>query len=168
MANLALLMWFNRNAHWFFLAILLVAFILIKVFISALYAKGHTKAALKISVICIICNILLILILKTHDLGYLALAISTMVTPAINALLLYLRLKRITHVCFDLTTLAIIIRVIIASSLMFLILHYLKQDMGYSLALGFKTSFLNLFIIIGIISISTFSYFVCLFLVGVS
>ncbi len=149
-------------------AIGLIAFVLIKVFISALYAKGHTKAALKIGVICIICNILsnilLILILKTHHLGYLALAISTTITASINALLLYFALKRITQLHFDLTTLSLIIKVVIASSLMFFLLYYLKHDMSYWLALNFKTRVLHLFIIIGI---GIFSYFSCLFLVGV-
>ncbi|WP_440993896.1 murein biosynthesis integral membrane protein MurJ [Cysteiniphilum litorale] len=149
-------------------AIGLIAFVLIKVFISVLYAKGHTKAALKIGVICIICNILsnivLILILKTHHLGYLALAISTTITAAINALLLYIALKRITHVRLDLATFTLIVRAIIAASIMFLVLYYLKQDIGYWLALSFKTRVLHLFIIIGI---GILSYFACLFLVGV-
>ncbi len=148
-------------------AIGLIAFVLIKVFISALYAKGHTKAALKIGVICIICNILsniiLILILKTHHLGYLALAISTTITAAINALLLYLTLKRITHVHLDLATFTLIIKAIIAASIMFIVLYYLKQDIGYWLALSFKSRVLHLSMIIGI---GIFSYFACLFLVG--
>ncbi|WHN65164.1 murein biosynthesis integral membrane protein MurJ [Cysteiniphilum sp. QT6929] len=149
-------------------AIGLIAFVLIKVFISALYAKGHTKEALKIGVICIICNILsnilLILILKTHHLGYLALSISTTVTAAINALLLYIALKRITHVHLDLATFTLIVRAIIAASIMFLVLYYLKQDIGYWLALSFKTRVLHLSMIIGV---GIFSYFACLFLVGV-
>ncbi len=149
-------------------AIGLIAFVLIKVFISVLYAKGHTKAALKIGVICIICNILsnivLILILKTHHLGYLALATSTTITAAINALLLYIALKRITHVRLDFSTFTLIVRAIIAASVMFIVLYYLKQNIGYWLTLGFKTRVLHLSMII---SVGIFSYFACLFLVGV-
>lgn len=145
----------------------LIAFVLIKVFISALYAKGYTTSAFKIGILCIILNILsniiLIFLLKIDHLGYLALAISTTITASINAFLLFIVLKRISYIRFDLQMILLVIRILLSSSFMLVILYYFKHDISYWLDLSFKSRVMHLIFIIGI---GILSYFACLLFLG--
>ena len=75
----------------------LIAAVIIKVFISALYARNNTKDAIKAGMFCLLINltsnIILVTLLKNHGLGYLALTISTTITSIINAVILFYILK---------------------------------------------------------------------------
>lgn len=149
-------------------AIGLIAFVLIKVFISALYAKGYTKAALKIGLWCIACNIvsniILILILKAHHLGYLALAISTTITAVINVLLLYYALTQISCVRINKELMIFGMKVMFSSTVMALCLYLLKYDNHSWFNAFFYQRIIQLMLLV---AAGIAAYFGCLFLLGV-
>ncbi len=146
----------------------LITFVLIKVLISALYAKHHTKVALKIGVFCIlfnvISNIILISILNTHELGYLALAISTTLTAVINAALLFYALYRYSHFQLEPAFFALIIKVLLASLIMSAVLYLVKGESSLWLHADFMQRVTRL---VWLIILGIACYFMSIFLLGI-
>ncbi|WP_119343027.1 murein biosynthesis integral membrane protein MurJ [Facilibium subflavum] len=136
----------------------LSAFVLIKVFISALYAYGITKPVVKIGALCllfnIISNLILVYFLKAYSLGYLALAISTTLTAILNAAGLYLLLHRKYHFHVNKQLVTFILRILLASIVMAVILYVCKGDISDWLKLSFfkRISWLAGLVILGLIS----------------
>ncbi len=148
-------------------AIGLISFIFIKIFISALYAKQNTTSAMKVGLLCILVNIIsnliLISLLKSHALGYLALAISTSLTATINALFLLWVLCKKHHFSLHRSQILLIIRILIASIIMCIVLIFTQGELNFWLS---HSTLFKLLYLFAIIFIGACIYFLSLIILG--
>ena len=147
----------------------LSGFILIKVCVSALYARRNMKAVIRIGLFAILINILLnfvlVFLLAPYHLGYLGLAVSTAVTANINALMLLLILSLKYHFRLKGKSLGILLlRVLMATTVMGAVLFVIEGNINSWLSLGIIARALKLF---SFIAIGMASYFLCLILLGI-
>ena len=95
----------------------LPAFIMIKILVVPFFANEDTKTPIKISLFCMLINLILNLIL-IKDFFHVGLAISTSISAWVNSMLLIYVLKKKINYSLDLSILKVFLKVIIASSLM--------------------------------------------------
>ncbi len=95
----------------------LPAFIMIKILVVPFFANEDTKTPIRISLICMIINLILnlILIRNYHHVG---LAISTSISAWVNTLLLLYLLKIKNNYSLDFSVLKVLVKVLMASSFM--------------------------------------------------
>ncbi len=131
----------------------LPAFIMIKILVVPFFANEDTKTPIKISLFCMLINLILNLIL-IRDFFHVGLAISTSVSAWINSILLIYVLKKKINYSLDLSILKVCLKVIAASSVMsYIVLQVYKYIINNLISYTFfNTNFtLVVCIILGII-----------------
>ncbi len=140
----------------------LPAFIMIKIMVVPFFANEDTKTPIKISVFCMVLNLILNLIL-IRDYLHVGLAISTSVSAWINVLMLGLILKKKLNYPFDISVLRVFIKVLISSIFMaYFVLEiykYTYMNFTYNNFFG-KDLSLIMCIISGIVIYASFLYFI--------
>lgn len=92
------------------------AFVMVKIFTPAFYARRDTKTPFKIAVLCVGINVMLNLVLMQFW-EHVGLALATSIASWVNSLLLYAALRRRGHYRLG-TQLTLALKVVIASALM--------------------------------------------------
>jgi putative peptidoglycan lipid II flippase len=146
----------------------LFSFVLVKVLVSAFYAKQNMKTPVKIGIIALVSNMvlnaILVISMMPYGLGHMGLAIATSLSSFINAGLLFIILIRSKMFTFEHGWLVFSLKIILACAGMVLVLFLLSGDMDSWLLL--KTSQLviklSYVIIAGIIT-----YFAMLYILGI-
>ncbi len=140
----------------------LPAFIMIKILVVPFFANEDTKTPIKISVLCMVINLILNLIL-IKDFLHVGLAISTSISAWINVILLGFILKNKLNYPFDFSILRVFLKVLISSILMayFVLEIYEYSDVNFTEYYFFDKD-LNLIICIisGIVIYSMLIYFI--------
>jgi putative peptidoglycan lipid II flippase len=95
----------------------LPAFVMIKILVVPFFANEDTKTPIKVSIFCMVINLILNLIL-IKEFFHVGLAISTSVSAWINAIILGCILKKELKFSFNKSIFAVLIKVIISSLLM--------------------------------------------------
>jgi putative peptidoglycan lipid II flippase len=107
----------------------LPAFILIKVLAPGFYSRQDTKTPVKIGVVAMLCNIILNLLFlwvwSTYTLPgpHAALALATSISAYINAILLFIMLKKSVSISMQTGWTKFLIQICIASMLMLMVLY---------------------------------------------
>ena len=126
---------------------------MIKILVVPFFANEDTKTPIKISLFCMLINLILNLIL-IRDFFHVGLAISTSVSAWINSILLIYVLKKKINYSLDLSILKVCLKVIAASSVMsYIVLQVYKYIINNLISYTFfNTNFtLVVCIILGII-----------------
>ena len=98
----------------------LPAFIMIKILVVPFFANEDTKTPIKISLACMLINLILNLIL-IRDFYHVGLAISTSASAWINTFLLFYILKKRNNFCFDKSIIKVCLKVFTSSIIMSII-----------------------------------------------
>ena len=139
----------------------LPAFIMIKILVIPFFANEDTKTPIKISLFCMLINLILNLILIREFL-HVGLAISTSVSAWINFILLFYILKKNLNYSFDISIFKVFLKVSLASLTMSYIVLKTYEFMinNFEMYTFYNTNFiLILCIIFGIIIYSALMYF---------
>ncbi len=146
----------------------LFSFVLVKVLVSAFYAKQNMKTPVKVGIISLVANMvlnaILVLSLMPYGLGHMGLAIATSLSSFINAGLLFIILMKDKMFIFEKGWLVFSLKVVLACIGMMVILLLLSGDMESWFLLGTRSLVLKLsyVIIAGIVT-----YFILLFAFGI-
>ena len=139
----------------------LPAFIMIKILVIPFFANEDTKTPIKISLFCMLINLILNLILIREFL-HVGLAISTSVSAWINFILLFYILNKNLNYSFDISIFKVFLKVSLASLTMSYIVLKTYEFMinNFEMYTLYNTNFiLILCIIFGIIIYSALMYF---------
>ena len=139
----------------------LPAFIMIKILVIPFFANEDTKTPIKISLFCMLINLILNLILIREFL-HVGLAISTSVSAWINFILLFYILNKNLNYSFDISIFKVFLKVSLASLTMSYIVLKTYEFMinNFEMYTFYNTNFiLILCIIFGIIIYSALMYF---------
>ncbi len=139
----------------------LPAFIMIKILVIPFFANEDTKTPIKISLFCMLINLILNLILIREFL-HVGLAISTSVSAWINFILLFYILNKNLNYSFDISIFKVFLKVSLASLTMSYIVLKTYEFMinNFEMYTLYNTNFiLILCIIFGIIIYSVLMYF---------
>ena len=148
----------------------LPAFILIKVLAPGFYSRQDTKTPVKIGIVAILCNIVLNLAflwlwIKNNLPGpHAALALATSISAYLNAILLFIMLKKSTSVTLSSAWFAYLIKILLASSIMAVALYFLIPDATNWIAWG---SVERIFSLLGFMLLGTVLYIGALGILGV-
>ncbi|MCK5877729.1 MAG: murein biosynthesis integral membrane protein MurJ [Candidatus Marithrix sp.] len=140
----------------------LLGFILIKVLASGFYARQDTRTPVKIAVIAMVTNIVLNLTLVWH-LAHAGLALATSVAALLNALLLYISLRK--HNLFQPQTgwHLLLLRIFMANILMIALLWWGSDSISMWFIMSTSERVINLF---GLIIVGMSIYVASLFIFG--
>lgn len=141
----------------------LVSFMFIKVLAPGFYARQDTKTPVKIGIIAMVSNMAFNLMLAPF-LGYVGLAMATVLSATLNAYLLYRALKR--EKVFDLTpaTLNFISRIMFSALVMAGVIYWLSPAFKTWLAMSFGQ---QVFHLTSYITLGVGCYFACLWILRV-
>ncbi|MBD3653692.1 lipid II flippase MurJ, partial [Kangiella sp.] len=101
----------------------LIAFMMVKVFLTGFYSRQDTKTPVKIAVVAVVSNIVLNLALF-KPFGHVGLAAATSISAFINAILLYRFLSKDNHLKLSRESKLWIGKLVLASGLLLLGLWY--------------------------------------------
>ncbi len=101
----------------------LIAFMMVKVFLTGFYSRQDPKTPVKIGIISVVSNIVLNLALF-KPFGHVGLAVATSISAFINAILLYRYLHKHDHLQISKSTAIWILKLVIASGLLLAGLWY--------------------------------------------
>ena len=142
----------------------LPAFILIKILVVPFFANENTKTPIKISLFCMMVNLILNLILIGKFL-HVGLAIATSISAWINVAILYYYLTFKEKYSFNISILTLLIKVTISSILMGIVL-YLIMEKNILSFVGIDILSNNILLLISIL-FGAIIYFLSSFLFGV-
>lgn len=140
----------------------LAAFIFIKIFAAACYARQDVRGPVRVAVICLFINVALSAVLMQYF-AHVGLALSTTLSALCNAALLYFRLYRHAHFRLQTPWLAFSIQLVSANVAMVGILFAIMHYFGDWQLLSIKVRVLGLVILVGA---GMFAYFATLAVTG--
>ncbi len=141
----------------------LISFMFIKVLAPGYYARQDTKTPVKIGIIAMVANMVFNLMLAPFY-GYVGLAIATTLSATLNAILLYLGLKKQNVFTLPFSSIFFIFRLMIAALVMAGVVFYLSPNFDVWLAMSFPKQVMKLMFCIGT---GMFSYFVSVLILGI-
>ena len=132
----------------------LFSFIIVKVLISAFYARQNFKTPVKIGIIALtanlIMNVILVILLMPFGIGHVGLALSSALTSYINSGLLFYLLLKNKHFKLDADWLNFIFKVTLCVILMVIFLLYFEGHVSLWITLSIHERLLKLsFLIVG-------------------
>ena len=142
----------NSGKALFYFAIGLPAFSLIKVFSTFFFARNNTKIPFYISLTSVLLNVF-ISIAFFNEVGFLIIPIATTISSWVNAVLLFIFLKRNSLFSFNMVFIVRFIKILIASVLMgtffYYVIYFFNEKLIYQA--NFKAFYLVGIIILGLI-----------------
>jgi putative peptidoglycan lipid II flippase len=140
----------------------LPAYVLIKVLTPGFYARADTRTPVRIAILAMLINLALNLVLIWR-MAHVGLALSTALAAWVNAVLLYLTLRRRGHFAVDARLARTTIRVAAATLAMMLVLSLLGPRIMPYLGAGWMTRIVALAVLL---TIGAAVYFAAAFLLG--
>ncbi len=132
----------------------LPAYILIKVLAPGYFARKDTKTPVKIAVISLLVNTVLNLIL-IHYFAHVGLALATSVAAWLNALMLYVGLKRRAYFYLQTDTLRRCVKILLSSIIMGGVVWSYQSHMGVYFA---EDTLVRVFALVGLVCVGVLSY----------
>ena len=142
----------------------LPAFILIKILVVPFFANENTKTPIRISLFCMVVNLILNLILIGKFL-HVGLAIATSISAWINVTILCYYLIFKEKYSFNKSVLTLLIKVIISSSFMGIVLYFIMEKNILSFV-GIDIFTNNILLLLSIL-LGTITYFLLSYLLGI-
>ena len=143
----------------YYFALGLPAFCLIKVFSTFFFANYDTKTPFYISLISVIINVI-VSISYFNEIGFIIIPIATTISSWLNSLLLFIFLKNKNLFNFNKIFLVRFVKIIIASSLMGILFHFLLTYFQNELTFNQNTKsfYLILSVVLGLLFYLFISY----------